>query len=363
MKVFTKSLVIAAAISATLSLSAENPKIGMLIGYKSTVNENPQETEAAQWFLTSGIDGNIIYPNEVAEIDANKYDCIWIHIDRLGMGKGVDRLPEAFANPTTLNALKKYVADGGNLYLSKHATQLVVALGRLPESHQLGIFGDGDGGRGTDVWCVNAHLGSWQLNPDNADPDASQVYDRRAHDIYKGMESYEPWSQWGNFPHASYPMLGTGDGSEIHREDHNCMWDLNAYSYTTEGKNTLEKFESMFDCTVLGTWGHVQDYCVAGIVDFEPTAEIKGRIVANGLAACEWAPRTGNNKYAHNLKTLTANTLTYLAKGSTSGVESIEASAHGEAVYYNFQGVKVAYPEKGMYIKVVDGKATKVFVK
>lgn len=48
---------------------------------------------------------------------------------------------------------------------------------------------------------------------------------------------------------------------------------------------------------------------------------------------------------------------------ATSGVAEIEAEAAGEAVYYNLQGVKVAEPENGLYIKVQGNKATKVLVR
>lgn len=48
-----------------------------------------------------------------------------------------------------------------------------------------------------------------------------------------------------------------------------------------------------------------------------------------------------------------------ITKVPTSGVSAIDAEA-GEAVYYNFQGQRVANPEKGMYIRVVNGKAVKV---
>ena len=51
-----------------------------------------------------------------------------------------------------------------------------------------------------------------------------------------------------------------------------------------------------------------------------------------------------------------AKTLTVSLK---SGVETIEVEA-GEAVYFNLQGVKVANPENGLFIKVVNGKAEKV---
>lgn len=46
-------------------------------------------------------------------------------------------------------------------------------------------------------------------------------------------------------------------------------------------------------------------------------------------------------------------------EGNTVGVAAIEA-ANGEAVYFNMQGVRVANPENGLYIRVQNGKAVKV---
>ena len=43
-----------------------------------------------------------------------------------------------------------------------------------------------------------------------------------------------------------------------------------------------------------------------------------------------------------------------------SGVENIEINENSSAVYYNLQGVKVANPENGVFIRVQGGKATKV---
>ncbi len=48
---------------------------------------------------------------------------------------------------------------------------------------------------------------------------------------------------------------------------------------------------------------------------------------------------------------------------SVSGVEEIALEEEGEATYYTLQGVKVANPEKGIYVKVVNGKSSKVYVK
>lgn len=43
-----------------------------------------------------------------------------------------------------------------------------------------------------------------------------------------------------------------------------------------------------------------------------------------------------------------------------TGVSEIEADAEGEAVYYNLQGVRVANPDKGLFIVVKGGKSSKV---
>ena len=54
--------------------------------------------------------------------------------------------------------------------------------------------------------------------------------------------------------------------------------------------------------------------------------------------------------------------VTNFAAVAGSGVAEIEA-AEGEAVYYNLQGVKVANPENGIFIRVQGGKSSKVLVK
>ena len=56
---------------------------------------------------------------------------------------------------------------------------------------------------------------------------------------------------------------------------------------------------------------------------------------------------------------LNANTITISESTAVEGIEVEE----GEAVYYNLQGVKVANPENGVFIKVQGNKASKVLVK
>ena len=47
----------------------------------------------------------------------------------------------------------------------------------------------------------------------------------------------------------------------------------------------------------------------------------------------------------------------------SSAVEEIEAVEEGEVAWYTLQGVRVAEPENGLYIRVQGNKATKVLVR
>jgi len=52
-----------------------------------------------------------------------------------------------------------------------------------------------------------------------------------------------------------------------------------------------------------------------------------------------------------------------VVKGKTAtGVDGVNVEEAGEAVYYNMQGMRVANPEKGLYIVVKGGKSTKVIL-
>ena len=48
-----------------------------------------------------------------------------------------------------------------------------------------------------------------------------------------------------------------------------------------------------------------------------------------------------------------------IGEGAVEGVEA----ANGEAVYYNLQGIRVNNPAGNLYIKVENGKSSKVVVK
>lgn len=367
---FTKLTTLVASVAVTMSVSAQSPKVAMLVATTNTDALNAQEKAAALFFDNNIPNSELVSIADVNTITPDKYAAVWVHVDGLNIGMGVNNLHDGYGSAEVVSALKSYLENGGNIYLSKHATQLTSAIGRIPASYAPGIFSAGDGGDGSDVWTIQAIIGAMNGSQYFPNPeagrtfDATQVYDHTAHAIYADLETLPAHHQYADFVTATYPMEGTGTGANMWREDHNCMWDLNAYSYAAAGKNTTEQFEADFNCDVIGTWGHVQDYCVAGIVEFKPVNN-GGIIIANGLAACEWAPRNGGNAYHSNLEKLTANTMSYLAKKS-SGIDSVIVSDEdAEEEYYNLNGVRVN-PESaaaGVYIVKQGSKVTKKVIR
>lgn len=274
--------------------ATEKTKVGLLIAYDDVSQiEDDDERAAATWFQQNVKDGVILTPSSLAEgLYPDEVSAVWIQVDRIGLGRGYEHLPASLITTENLSALKNYVKEGGNLLLTNQATQLISAIGRIDVKYAPGIYGDGAGGSGTDVWTTNAVIGSSQ-NPS---------YDHRSHPIFANMTVS---NQYG---HETYPIIGPG-----WREDHNCMWDLNAYGFTpTDGVNVVDAFEKVNGATVLSTWGHVTDYCCGGIIEFKPQGEYLGRCIAIGLSAYEWNQNSGTNSYQKNLETLTANCLEYL---------------------------------------------------
>ncbi len=366
MKTFTSFAALAAACMLSSSIDANAGKVAMVVASTDVESLSSQEKAAAQYFVKNFADGELVSVADAGSLKADTYDAVWVHVDRIGIGMGAANLPDGFGSDEFAAALASYLNEGGNIYLSKHATQLTPSIGRIPEAYGPHLFGDGDGGKGTDVWTIQAIIGAMNeasfFPGETREFDATQVYNHTGHAIYADLETVPAGYQYAAFVSATYPMEGTNDGTEMWREDHNCMWDLNSYQYASEGKNTTEKFEKDFNCEVLGTWGHVQDYCVAGIVEFKPE-DGKGTVIANGLAACEWAPREGVNVFHSNLEALTTNTINYLASKATVGVQTVDETETAAKEYYTLGGVRVNAPAAGIYIVKQGSKVSKVILK
>ncbi len=286
----------AAGASVKASVAYVTPKMGYLL-LASTVGQLPDDDEraAAEWFAAQD-NAEFVTPAQLADIDADEYPVLWIEIDRVGLPLGWQNLPSEVSNDATIEALRRYSAAGGSLYLSNMATQLTVPLGIVPDNMAPTVYGNGEGGTGDDVWVINPFLGI-----DFKDGGDQGFYDRTAHAIYQGLTLEDP----NGYGYLTLPLIGPGQ-----REDHNCLWDCNIYGRGSYA-DVIRNFEVTTNSLVLATWGHVRDHCVAGLVAFNSSAS-HGRCVANGLAAYEWNQNSGPNPYQHNVEQLTLNILNYL---------------------------------------------------
>ena len=288
-------------VSEGISVNATVPYIAPKMGYLLTASSasalpDDDERAAAEWFATQQ-NAEFVTVSQLSTVDPDIMPVIWIEIDREGLPMGWENLPAEFISTETLDALKAYSANGGNLYLSTFATQLTVPLGFVPDNMAPTVYGNGAGGEGSDVWVINPHLGV-DFNNNSSE---QGYYDRAYHEVFKGITLEDP----NNYGYSTVPLIGPG-----HREDHNCLWDCNIYGKGSE-RDVIRNFEVLTNSMVLATWGHVRDHCVAGLVDFFATPN-HGRCVAMGLAAYEWNQNSGNNIYQRNVEIPTANVLHYL---------------------------------------------------
>ena len=278
-------------------------KVAMLLPSNNDSDLDDDELAAKKWFVqTYGDNGKVFTPANLPTLNPNDYTTLWIQIDRVGLEVGPDKLPADIIASGIISNLTTYLKAGGNVFLTKHATQLVSSLGRIAEQYGPHIFGSGEGGEGTDIWAANAVIGS------NCDP----KYDHRSHAAFAGLEVLPANDPVNGYDHDSFPLEGPG-----FREDHNYMWDLNSYGFTpADGVNVVDAFEKKTSSVVLATWGHVTDYCCGGIIEFLPTADIKGRVLCIGVSAYEFNQNSGTNQYQQNTEKLTKNCIDYLAAES-----------------------------------------------
>ena len=278
-------------------------KVAMLLPSNNDSELDDDELAAKNWFVqTYGDNGKVFTPASLTSLNPSQYAALWIQIDRVGLEMGPGKLPADIIASGVVDNLSAYLKAGGNVFLTKHATQLVSSVGRIAETYGPHLFSSGEGGEGTDIWTTNALIGS------NCDP----KYDHRSHAAFAGLEVLPANDPVDRYDHESFPLEGPG-----FREDHNCMWDLNSYGFTpADGLNVVDAFEKKTSSVVLATWGHVTDYCCGGIIEFLPTNDIKGRVLCIGVSAYEFNQNSGTNQYQQNTEKLTKNCIDYLAAES-----------------------------------------------
>ena len=215
----------------------------VLLGSDIRDLETEEEKGAARWFKQNYVDkgeGNFITAEDLAAgINMGEVSMIWIHVDRIEIEQGAENLPEELTNNAVKTAMRNFIMNGGNVYLSKHATQLITTYGRINAKYAPNIFNSADGAEGADVWSINANLLGGQM-------------DKRGHAFFTGMQK-------NSDENTTFPLLGP-----VYRYDHNCMWDMNQLEFTKSGANNFEKFQKQTNSEILATWSHVTDDAVAG---------------------------------------------------------------------------------------------------
>lgn len=277
-----------------VELPATSGKIAFL---KSATEPSQQEQAALSFFQNGYKDATVLTTNDYNSIKASDFDCIWLHIDRKGIGQGYNNLPAEFLSQNIIDALKQFVADGGNLMLTGHATMMLEPLGRLTSKYAPNVVSGGNGDDGKDEWTVNTRFAG---------------KDNSSHKIFSNLQVSENFS----VVNGTYGLLWGGGESNILREDHNSMWNLGSIGFSSDKSDRVAKFEYETHSSALGTWGQVTNDEFIGIVEFYPLGEKDGTIIANGLAACQWYVENGENVNLSNLQLLTGNIFSYLASAN-----------------------------------------------
>lgn len=274
MKKFKFLFLLISLLVCSGQLAKAQTKVGIFV--EKTTGLDDDEQAAYVWFIGNdnlqGLDKVVFTPDNISTLNANDVKVLWIPINRQGDNENVVKPSAIYKN---VEVLKKYVQDGGNLYLTNHATLLVSEIGRILADYKPNTVTYGD--------PVNISIDDpWGVNPRFAD------MDYRGHVLYS---DFKAGSRESNY------FLNSGPS----REDHNCLWK--DFNYTDFIKAT--------NSHILGKWSDNVDTKNFGVVEFMPTEEYKGTILCNGLAAYEWSCE--GNKYVDNIKRFTENSISYLA--------------------------------------------------
>lgn len=255
-------------------LSKAQTKVGIFI--EKTTGLDDDEQAAYDWFHNSykpghGLEKVVFTPDNISNLNANDVKVLWIPINRQGDIIDVVK-PKAIYDH--VETLKKYVQDGGNLYLANHATLLTSAIGRIDEQYEPKEVAYGAAGKNKDAWGVNPRFADM---------------DYRGHVLYS---DFVAGSKNDNY------FLNSGTS----KEDHNCLWT---------GVSSYTDFIKATNSHILGKWSENGDTNNFGVVEFMPSGDYKGTILCNGLAAYEW--NCEGNEFVNNIKKFTENSISYLA--------------------------------------------------
>lgn len=304
----TMSAKVAYLLPNDCSYNSENGNLDGFIAETQDEGDQWPELNAAVWFRDNYVKngkGEFITINETVAKYA-EFSVIWIHLDRNGHGGIKDYYNDAF-----IAKLKTYCKNGGNLFLTKHATQLL---------------GDGQLNR---IYVKNGDADAYPISPEypnsgwkvekNDKQETVEVkwwtstnfhgFDNSGHALYNNMEG----GFRGDQKNVETLLVSAGKN----HTDNNCGiprdWILiNEDDNYEKRLDKINAFNSLNNCRIIGTWGDQGWMQYAGNIEFYPHGEnFKGTILMVGLAAYSWC--ANNFGYAKtNVERMTSNALSYL---------------------------------------------------
>ena len=235
-------------------------------------------------------------------VDLTEYKVLWWHSDN----NDAFGLPEIARDPEVLAALKTWYQDGGNLYLTGYAAAYLTDLGRVTDNYRLAI-GGGPGFENGDTWAVNTFVG--------------REHDMSTHPLFIGIDMNEVDGR------KEFPVIGPG-----WREDHNyVIVEIPAFMVDEKGvavdpnvgfnenPAAYQRFTEDNNIGWLATWSGINDYFMAGILEFKPTTEFAGTAIWQGIGGIEYNQNAegdinpdGLNVHQNNINRLSGNSLRYL---------------------------------------------------
>lgn len=277
MKKFKFLFLLISLLVCSGQLAKAQTKVGIFV--ENTTGLDDDEQAAYDWFIGNdnlqGLDKVVFTPDNISTLNAKDVKVLWIPINRQGDNDNVVKPSAIYKNVETL---KKYVQDGGNLYLTNHATLLVSEIGRILADYNPNTVSYGAPAENKDPWGVNPRFADM---------------DYRGHVLYSGFDAGSKGNLWDD----NY-FLNSG----TFKEDHNCLWT---------GITSYTDFINATNSHILGKWSQNGDTNNFGVVEFMPNDDYKGTILCNGLAAYEW--NCDGNEYVDNIKKFTENSISYLA--------------------------------------------------
>lgn len=329
-----------------ISVFAWNVYAQATIGYLTTITdptEFPEEVfngvaqkpeyNAYTWFDNNYVQtgkGRFITLDEVRNGHCSDLKAIWVNVDRVGLTD----LSAAGITANIILELKKYVENGGNLFVTKQANMLINAIGRIGYAPN---WTNGGYMQGGDVWHINPHLCLLPVMGGEVDCTTHPIYTN----LYTQQRSFD--YEGATHEYSAYPLVGA-----VARTDNNNMWiDMFRKDPTTGGKmepqegythydNTdrrrLTDFETDWNCKVLAVWGQVLDACSPGLIIFNPHENFKGTIISCGFAAYQWGT---SNDMISNVQRLSKNALSLLiGEEPEVSIPTDTTTTSGQRVFY-----------------------------